>query len=297
MKNSLVQRLVTSVLLLAGMALILAVSKVEHWDTLIWATLFFLTMDVQKDDTKIPWLRFLPIGLLMLALPYYAYKNAGDLWWKIADWQMTSVRHLWNWDAAFAKIPLNDPAFLYQLWSRPWFTEKLTWVYNFGFGFVIWAAIIRSFLARDWRKMLHYTLATHLLQTPFIVPFYNTIELHEVWYVLKRPDFFLRPTFMDAYHLKLNAQNCFPSMHTSIAFAVLLLAQREKGPIFRWGMTAYCSAMIFSTLYLDVHWTIDVIAGLLFGYAIVKLSDWVMAKVTRPRKIGVERTPAVTPTS
>lgn len=273
------KRPLTVLMLATGAYLIVKVSSVEHWDTLLWATLFFLCIDADQDRTEESWFRFLPIGLLLLAGPYVIYKNAADAWWKVAEWQMNSVFHLVNWDDLFARIPLNDPAFFRAAWEHPWVTRNLVWVYNFGFSFCIWAAVIRSFLARDWRKMLQYTLASHVLQTPFIIPFYNTIELHEVWWVLGRPDLLGRQSFMDAYHLKLNAQNCFPSMHTSIAFAMMLLALRERGSIFKWGMTAYTGALIFSTLYLEIHWTIDVLAGLAFGYGVVKVSDWVMSKL------------------
>jgi membrane-associated phospholipid phosphatase len=289
----LLQKPVTALLLAIGMMLILQVSKVERWDTLLWATLFFLCLDVHKDQGDTSWLRFLPMGILMLVGPYYIYKHAGDWWWKIAEWQMNSVRHYFNWDQAFARIPFNDPGFIARTFPSAWLTEKLKWVYNFGFGFAIWGAVIRSFAARDWRKMLHYLLATHILQTPLIIPFYNTIELHEVWWVLGRADAFVRPTFMDAYHLKLNAQNCMPSMHTSIAFAVLLLALREKGPIFKYGMAAYCGAIIFSTLYLNIHWTLDVVAGLAFGYGVVKLSDWIMVNVRKWTGAGQKPADAV----
>jgi len=271
----------TAAMLVSGFYLILRISNVERWDGLIWVALLLLCMDAYKDQQETTWLRFLPIGLILLLVPFWIYMNAADMWWKVADWQMTSVRHLWNWDAYMTKIPLNDPGSIWQKVNLPWVTQKAVWVYGFGFAFTIWAAVIRSFLARDWRKMLHYTLATHVLQTPLIIPFYSTIELHEVWWVLHRADALSRPSFMDAYHLKLNAQNCFPSMHTSIAFAVILLALREKGPIFKWGMVAYGSAVIISTLYLDIHWTVDVLAGLAFGYGVVRLSDWVMAKVPR----------------
>lgn len=268
-------------MLIAGFYLIYKVSNVEHWDTLIWVLLLMLCMDVQEDRKEISWLRFLPIGLLLLGGPYYIYKHAADTWWKIADWQMNSVHHVWNWDQLFAQIPFNDPGFFRIFWRFTWLKTKMAWVYNFGFAFAIWGAVIRSFLARDWRKMTQYTLATHVLQTPLIIPFYNAIALHEAWWVKGLPDALNRPSFMDAYHLKLNAQNCFPSMHTSIAFAVLLLALREKGPIFKWAMSAYCAAIIFSTLFLDIHWTIDVIAGMAFAYGVVKLSDWIMARVNR----------------
>lgn len=289
MVKKLLEKPATALLLVVGFYLIFKVSAVERWDSLVWATLLFLCVDAREDEAKTSWLRFLPIGIILLAVPYYIYKNAADAWWKVAEWQMNSVRHVVNWDALFSRIPLNDPS-VFRVLNHPWLTQKMVWVYNYGFAFAIWGAVIRSFLTRDWRKMLRYTLATHVLQTPLIIPFYNAVELHEVWWVLGLPDPLGRPSFMDAYHVKLNAQNAFPSMHTSIAFAVMLLALRERGPVFKWGMTAYTAALIFSTLYLQIHWTIDVFAGLAFGYGVVKLADWVMSKV-----MGNRRVPAAAP--
>ncbi|MGE5674226.1 MAG: phosphatase PAP2 family protein [Mycobacterium leprae] len=294
MKKTL-ERVAVILLALASFVLIVEISKVEAWDALLWAVLMFICLDVEKDRTELSWLKFLPLGLILMAVPYYIYKDAANYWWKIADWQMTSVRHIWNWDHFFAAIPLNNPQWIRQIYSAAWLDKRLAWVYNYGFAFTIWAAVIRSFLARDPKKMARYTLASHLLQTPLIIPFYNTIELHEVWWVMKWPDLLGRDKWMDLYHLKLNAQNCFPSMHTSIAFAVLLLAQREKGPLFRWGMTLYAAAVIFSTLYLQIHWVIDVLAGLLFGYLVVKLTDYLLDGIRwqqlfrRKKQIQVER--------
>lgn len=111
-----------------------------------------------------------------------------------------------------------------------------------------------------------------MLQFPLILPFYNLILLHEVWYVNKQPDL-LHRVFADENSLLVAVMNCFPSMHTSISFAMLLLALREKDRIFKYMMVTYCSAIIFSTLYLQIHWVIDVIAGMIFAYGTVKLTD------------------------
>ena len=63
------------------------------------------------------------------------------------------------------------------------------------FGFIImalylslWICIVRSFWTRSIKKMLSYALSGHMLQFPLILPFYNIILLHEVWYVNKQPD-------------------------------------------------------------------------------------------------------------
>ena len=124
--------------------------------------------------------------------------------------------------------------------------------------------------------MLKYALSAHIFQVFLITPFYLIFHLQEVWYVLGNPDGVgrnLSPAAAAGITL-----NCFPSMHTSIAFAVFLLVLREKNSVFKlvWGF--FCISVIFSTLYLEVHWVLDVLAGLLLAYCTVKLVDFVLAK-------------------
>jgi membrane-associated phospholipid phosphatase len=123
--------------------------------------------------------------------------------------------------------------------------------------------------------MLSYALSGHLLQFPLILPFYNLILLHEVWFVKQQPDL-LHRTFASENELLVNVMNCFPSMHTSISFAMLLLALREKDRIFKTIMVTYCASIIFSTMYLQIHWVLDVIAGMLFAWGVVKLADLIL---------------------
>jgi membrane-associated phospholipid phosphatase len=65
-----------------------------------------------------------------------------------------------------------------------------------------------------------------------------------------------------------------------MSFAMLLLAMREKSRAFRWTMGLYCSMIISSTLYLKIHWVIDVLAGMLFAWGIVKLADLLLYLLT-----------------
>jgi membrane-associated phospholipid phosphatase len=106
----------------------------------------------------------------------------------------------------------------------------------------------------------------------------------EVWSVLGDPDRCERG-WDDGTRLNLGA-NCFPSMHTSVAFAVLLLAMREKSRPFRWAMTAYATAIIVSTVYMEIHWLVDVAGGLLLGLAAVRVVDWGLARSLGRIKFG-----------
>ena len=181
-----------------------------------------------------------------------------------------------NLNPIFAYIPFNNGSF-----TRIYKSETLTWffriVYNNGFVLPVLLALYRSAIIMDLKKMIRYVLSAHILQVFLITPFYLTFHLQEVWYVLKHPDGLAR-------HLSANAAagvtlNCFPSMHTSISFAMFLLALREENKLFKFLFGFFCLSIIYSTLYLEIHWVLDVIAGMALGYIAVKLTDFILYKI------------------
>jgi membrane-associated phospholipid phosphatase len=129
-------------------------------------------------------------------------------------------------------------------------------------------------------------MATFFLQFPFIVPFYSLFDVNEVWYVNGHPDGLERG--LQYPHVLYIVHNCFPSMHTSIAFAVLLLSLKEKDALFKWTKIIYSVLIIYSTMYLEIHWVVDVIGGLLFAYGIVKLSSYLLEKMPKKLKEKIE---------
>lgn len=291
------RRTILVVLFLLLGAVVWKISTVEHWIIFNWVFLALLLLDFRKDQKDIDLLIFLPKGIALLFCLYYAYQHAPKLWYFLAKWEMSNVKHLFNWNDEFRSIPFNDGS-LFRLYQPEWFTVFLRWVYGHGFSLALWAAVIRSLMTRDLAKMLRYVLSSHTMQLPIIVPFYTLVMLEEVWYVLGHPDGMARG-FTDA-QAKLWVMNCFPSMHTSVSFAILLLALREKGTIFRRLMVTYCGLVIFSTLYLEIHWVIDVIAGMALGYLTVKLVDVIYAFAARrmeQRKKAVEPVPVPTTAS
>jgi membrane-associated phospholipid phosphatase len=274
-------------------AIVWNISSVENWIIVNWLFLGLLLLDFKKDQKNVPWLSFLPKGVLLLFILYYVYRNAPYIWYKLAHWEMQNVKHWFNWNDEFRSIPFNDAAF-FRLYQPEWFTIFMRWVYGYGFALALWVAVIRSFMTRDAGKMLRYVLSSHTFQLPIIVPFYTTVLLQEVWYVLGDPDGMAR--HFTPEQAAVWSMNCFPSMHTSVSFAILLLALREKGKIFRRVMVTYCALIIFSTMYLEIHWIIDVLAGMVLGYTTVKLVDKLYAwQEQRAAKKAGAITPKATP--
>ncbi|CAN7702936.1 phosphatase PAP2 family protein [Paenibacillus sp. LjRoot56] len=257
--------------IIASIFLIWRIGTVGNWSTECWILLCICLLGVRKDQIDVDWKRFFLFGIPLLGVFYYFYGTGNGFWWKIANWMFENNRHPWRWDSYMNAIPLNSGGWARWI-STPFLDRAMVWVYNYGFVLSLWICIVRSFWTRSIKKMLSYALSGHMLQFPLILPFYNLILLHEVWYVNKQPDL-LHRVFADENSLLVAVMNCFPSMHTSISFAMLLLALREKDRIFKYMMVTYCSAIIFSTLYLQIHWLIDVIAGMLFAYGTVKLTD------------------------
>lgn len=233
---------------------------------------------VNKDRLPVPWRRFLPIGIILVLFPILLWQYFPALWNDVVYWQLGVKPHLVDLDHVFASIPWNDGS-LFRVVKTPWLTGYFRWIYANGFTLPVLVPIFRSFMAKDRLKMIRYTLSAHVLQFILIFPFYLTFHVNEVWYVLGQPDGMARN--LSAADAAVVVMNCFPSMHTSVAFAMLLLAWREKDRLFRWVWVFFCLSVIYSTLYLEIHWVLDVAGGIALAVAAVKLGDFLVGLVTQ----------------
>ena len=219
------------------------------------------------------------ISFCVLAIPFiffikYINVHGYEFWGKMLSWQISRGIVI-DLNPIFASIPFNDASFV-RIFKNDTLTGFLRLVYNNGFVLPLLVPVYRAFIALDFKKMLRYALSGHIFQVFLITPFYLIFHLQEVWYVLGQPDGLARN--LSAQAAAGVTLNCFPSMHTSIAFAMFLLVIRENNKIFKYVWGFFCLSVIFSTMYLEIHWVIDVLAGLLLGYLTVKLVDFVLAK-------------------
>jgi len=120
---------------------------------------------------------------------------------------------------------------------------------------------LKMFYAVCYAIMFNYLVA---------IPFYLFFSVNEVWSF--RPDVHFLvtqvfPTFERDYRPMSALQNCFPSLHTSISVSVAALALKSKN-VFWSRFTLLAAAFImFSVLYLGIHWLTDISAGLVLGLA------------------------------
>lgn len=236
----------------------------------ILAFLGFSAYKDVRDDVK--WIPFLILAVPYLLLCQYVSVAGYAFWGKMIQWEM-QLGVFFNWNAAFQHIPFNDASFA-RIWQPAWLTWFFRYVYNNGFVMPVMLCLYRACISKDFKKMLRYTLSAHIFQVFLITPFYVTFRLNEVWYVLGHADGLARNLSPEA--AAGVTLNCFPSMHTSIAFATFLLVLRERNRIFKWVCGFFCLSVVFSTMYLEIHWVIDVIGGIILALVTVKLVDFVM---------------------
>jgi len=250
------------------------IAYLDDWGIARWLVLATFLCTLRPDLIAAPSARSLRYGALFFFGLSGAFTYLPEAWFKIAYQLNHAKNYLWDANDWMQTIPGNDAGFLWRH-RIPWLSELMGWIYINGFDMVVWIPVLRSLLAFDAPKMARYALGAHVLQFPMIMPFYTLFRVDEVWSVLGHPDL-LRRGWDDATRVNIGA-NCFPSMHTSVAYAILLLGLRERSRVFRVMMTLYASSIIVSTMYMEVHWVIDVIGGIGLAYAAVFLAD----KVTR----------------
>ena len=261
--------------ILAILNYFLHIIKVEYTGYIFLAsfTSFTVITDVRKDVSK--------RSFLIFAIPYIVFISTilvfgNDIWHKVLNWEM-GMNSMINLNSIFSKIPFNDASFM-RIYRPSWLTVYMKVVYTNGFVLAVLVPFIRAALSVDFKKMLKYTLSAHIFQVFIFTPFYVTLFLQNVWFVYGHADPLARNmTYAEAAHSTLNG---LPSMHTSIAFAMFILVLRERNTIFKWIWGFFCLSVIYSTMYLEIHWVIDVIAGLIFGYFVVKLVDVIMSKAS-----------------
>lgn len=105
--------------------------------------------------------------------------------------------------------------------------------------------------------------------------FYLFFPVYEVWVTASAPYHYTHtkniliersPGLLDATIYQLNLNNNFPSLHTGVAAAnvIALYYAREKW-LFRLG-APIATGVIIATVYLGIHWLVDLIAGLALAW-------------------------------
>jgi membrane-associated phospholipid phosphatase len=133
----------------------------------------------------------------------------------------------------------------FLLWSQKRFWEFRYYAFLIALGFLLSYAGYFLVPARGPRFVLR-----HL----------QTYELHGVWL------FHWLSSTLD--HIESAQYDCFPSGHTEMTILACSGCRAISSPLFR-VMFAYTAGVIFATVYLRYHYTVDVLAGAILAGVLI----------------------------
>ncbi len=209
---------------------------------------------------------------IVLGFNSIARQVVPEISWMI-DWNLTS--------------PIYELEGQFILWMQnqatPEITAYFSFIYIYGYVFLLVFPVIAYFALSDTRSLrellsaytLNYTLG--LVLYTFIIAYGPRNVMPEL------VDALLYDTYPRYQHLTREVNrntNVFPSLHTSLAATVTFMAYRTRDDYPKWFALALVLgiSVAISTMYLGIHWVIDVIAGIGLAYVSVVLSKHLVGR-------------------
>ncbi|WP_436347713.1 phosphatase PAP2 family protein [Natronorubrum sp. FCH18a] len=181
-----------------------------------------------------------------------------------------------------------------QSLASPWLTAYFSFMYIYGYVFLLVFPVVAYFALSNTRPMREL-LTAYTLNYVFGLMLYVLVIAYGPRNLMPElVEALLYDTYPQYQHLTRQVNrntNVFPSLHTSLAATVSFLAYRTREVYPKWNVVAAALgvSVATSTMYLGIHWAIDVVAGIVLAYVSVELahhlvgrwpvSDWIDGRV------------------
>jgi len=172
----------------------------------------------------------------------------------------------------------------FQRWTWPPLTWYMAWAYIIVFPMTVPCAMVVFDYLGEARKNVSLLIA-YFMNYILVLPFYFLFPVRECHAFEPGGQPFVRLVLNDAHPAIMKVlrpmsgiDNCFPSFHTSLVVTVALFAWFSGRRAFGVVMALMALSVILSTLYLGVHWLVDLGAGVVVGIIAYWLGDWLGRK-------------------
>ncbi|MFV9510920.1 phosphatase PAP2 family protein [Tepidibacillus sp. LV47] len=162
--------------------------------------------------------------------------------------------------------------------------DTLTYIFTFFYIIVFPAMMVSSLVVyiNEDHRLFYAVIYALMLNYIIAIPFYLFFPIYEVWYFDHHVQFLIPqvyPNFELEYRPFSGINNNFPSLHTSISVSLAIIALRYKNLLFSKITLFSAIIIVFSTLYLGIHWLLDMVAGVILAFIAsqtgLRLSDMV----------------------
>ena len=225
--------------------------------------------------------------LLRLARDFAPFYGVAVLYEALA--QLTPVLRPDVVDAALIRI---DRAWLgvdAALWMERFASPGLSWALAVCYGsyFVLPAGLAVALYARGERALFRDLMLAGVFAAAFafvgylLVPAVGPYAFQAELYPHRLPGGAYCPSFVRMIDdLRGVARDCFPSLHVAHATVVAVIAFRFRRWLFA-ALLPIVLGLVVSTLYLRMHYAIDLVAGAAVGVVAVVLAPRVNRRVER----------------
>lgn len=161
-------------------------------------------------------------------------------------------------------------AFLQSTLLGEFLAPAWAWVYVFLYPALLLLPLVIYRAAGNTAATRGY-IAAFVFNYAFALPFYLFVPVTETGAsgLVMRVEPLLDgvwPVFYQVVRSSSALDNCFPSLHTSLAMTVAFYAALHGPSRMRYVATVGAVLVMLSTWALGIHWVIDAAAGVLLGY-------------------------------
>jgi membrane-associated phospholipid phosphatase len=203
-------------------------------------------------------------------------------------------------DYALAKYILHiegNSVSMFQVFTNPLLTYVSSFIYLFGFSFLLIFTFVVLIFTRRIRALQEYAMAVALIYI-IAFPFYIFTPVKVTGYTL--PDvipllYNLSPVILEGLRsVDPFFDNCFPSLHAALSFlAMLFIVLKTDLKGFKVIAVCITLAIQFTIFYLGIHWFTDFIAGIILAtlsyHVATKYHEKIMNKINVSKSISHKR--------
>jgi membrane-associated phospholipid phosphatase len=178
-----------------------------------------------------------------------------------------SVSWVVGWNATSAIYRLEgDVVAQFQAATAPELTAYFAFTYVFGYVFLLSFPLV-AYMALPDDRAYRETVVAYIINYVLGLVCYVLVVAYGPRNMIPEA---VEPLLFSNYpgaHLltaEVNTNtNVFPSLHTSLAVTVVLLARRthDHYPAWTWVAAWVALSVVASTMHLGIHWATDVVAG------------------------------------